>query len=259
MESDICIRKIENMYYARQKNWHRDFFAPRKLDGLVFFEEGSIEYHFADKTVLAKKGDILALPGNLPYSGKRYADEISIFVIDFSCGNENEFEHLLAPAAFTPMAGDLVHAKFARALQAWERQAIDVQLELKSLIYSLLCEAFRNPFPQKNTTPTDDILEFILKNLDDPELSVFSLCQRFSISESQLRRNIIKATNATPNRYILTLRMKKAMNELAQSEKSIQQVAIECGFSSPYYFSRCFSQHVGISPSEYKNSGSWIH
>ena len=58
MKIDINIRKIENFYYVEhEKSWKRDTFSPRKFDGIVFFTEGSIEYIFEDKTVLAQKGD----------------------------------------------------------------------------------------------------------------------------------------------------------------------------------------------------------
>ena len=101
------------------------------------------------------------------------------------------------------------------------------------------------------------IVSYIAKNIGDSTLSVADLCRKFFISESQLRRNIQRATRLTPSEYILTLRLNRAKNELSYTDRSVMEIAARCGFASPYYFSRCFSEEMGMSPLAYrKNSRS---
>ena len=80
---DITVNKVINVHHTEGSDWRRDIFAPRKHQALVAFTEGEIEYYFEGLTLTARKGDILLLPGNLPYSGKKLSQTVSLSVIDF--------------------------------------------------------------------------------------------------------------------------------------------------------------------------------
>jgi transcriptional regulator GlxA family with amidase domain len=49
-------------------------------------------------------------------------------------------------------------------------------------------------------------------------------------------------------------RIKHACQLLRQTTKTVAEVAYSCGFSDPKYFSRCFKQSIGMSPTDYKNT-----
>ena len=232
--------------------WRRKDFKKRNFDGIVFFSNGENEYRFQDKTIVAKKGDILFLPGNLPYRGIAHTNMSSYYVINFLCTSEDAFELLDAPCVYTPRDFETMRVRFENILGVWKRQQIDVGLKVKSFLYSILCETISE---HRMTAPrqlTDSILQYIVDHTGDPLLTVNDLCSRFSISASQLRRNIYKATGLTPNEYILQLRLNKAKYELACTKKTIKQIAFDCGFASQYYFSRCFSKSLTISPTDYR-------
>lgn len=256
--NDLNIRSISNVYYRENRNWERQSFSPRSFDAVVFFTEGKIEYHFSDKSVTAQKGDILFLPKNVPYSGIRHTDIVSYFVLDFLCAEDDEFRCLAAPTVFTAKSYNLTFSKFSSALALWNRQPINVSLKLKSIAYSIISEFFEQSTSSKTVTPTDEIIEYVIKNLSNTSLKVSELCNRFFISESQLRRNFIKATGSKPNEYILALRMNKAKNELIHTEKTIKQISFECGFSSPYYFSHCFLEAEKETPTAYRKKHSFM-
>jgi len=255
---DLNIKSIINVYYRENKNWKRQTFSPRSFDAVVFFTEGKIEYHFSDKSVTAQKGDILFLPKDVPYSGIRHTDIVSYFVLDFLCAEDGEFERFGAPAVFPAGNYNRMLSKFSSALELWNRQPINVSLELKSIIYAIISTFFEQRNPPQTVTATDEIIEYIIENLGDTSLKVSELCNRFFISESQLRRNFIKATGSKPNEYILALRINKAKRELICTEKPIAQISYECGFSSPYYFSRCFSEVEKETPTAYRKKHSFM-
>lgn len=255
---DLNIKDIINVYQTESKNWMRQNFSPRAFDAVVFFTDGEIEYRFFDKFVTAQKGDVLFLPKDVPYSGMRHTDTVAYFVLDFLCVENSEFEHFGAPAVFTPKNYNLTLSKFSSAAELWNKQQIDALLKLKSIVYSIISEFLESSTLPKTVALVDDIVEYIIKNLHDPSLKVSVLCSRFFISESQLRRNFIKATGSNPNEYILTLRINRAKTELLCTKKSIKQIASECGFSSPYYFSRCFSEMENETPTAYRKKHSFM-
>lgn len=66
-------------------------------------------------------------------------------------------------------------------------------------------------------------------------------------------QNFKKATKVTPMQYIISLRIKGAMNLLENTDYSIMQVAEAVGYDNPLYFSRIFKKYTGMSPTDYKN------
>ncbi|MBQ2774023.1 MAG: helix-turn-helix transcriptional regulator [Clostridia bacterium] len=257
MLNDLIIKNVVRAYYAKHLAWERNRFSPRGADAIVLFTEGKIEYHFEGKTLIAGKGDFLLLPADLPYSGKKLADKCAFFVLDFECAPRDAFEKFPTPAVVP--AGDFEEAVrlFSDAINVWNEHRSNVSFKIKAIAYQLLCEVLKESTVQKNTVPVDVIVSYIAKNIGDSTLSVADLCRKFFISESQLRRNIQRATRLTPSEYILTLRLNRAKNELSYTDRSVKEIAARCGFASPYYFSRCFSEEMGMSPLAYrKNSRS---
>ena len=258
--NDFNITTINSIFYTETKKWSRNFFAPRSSEALVLFTKGAIEYHFADKDIVAREGQLLLLPGVLPYSGKQLSEEVAFYVFDFSCTNPYGFEIFGAPCALTLSNPEHLISIYKDALDIWMRQPTGVTLHLKSMLYStlhaLVSEQYTEETSGNKLTSTATILAYIAENIGNSELTVKHLCHTFYISESQLRRNFSKETGFTPNEYIQILRINKAKSELSYTHKPVQQISAECGFSSPYYFSNCITKHTGMSPSKYRKSTS---
>ena len=258
MINDLCISKIENVYFGNPKDWKRTEFAPRHKDALVLLTEGEIEYFFSHGSVLAKRGTLLLLPGNMPYSGIRRTENVAYFVLDFKCQSDDMVEKLAGPTALTPENYDKLVSDFSEISELWKKQQIDVHFKIKAFLYSTLCEVLANRAEQRSGEPVYNVLSYIVAHLSEPWLTVHSLCEKFYISESQLRRNVIKATGYTPNEYICMLRINLAKNELIHTAKTVKTIAEECGFTSPYYFSRSFHARIGTSPKEYRRQNSML-
>lgn len=252
MNYDVNILSIENVYYRQETKWARNICKTRHYDAIVFFTEGEIEYNFLQKTVIAKNGDLLFLPGNLPYSGKRHTDCCSYYVIDFLCSDEKQFEGFGAPCSFAVGNYQKVLQRLESVFQLRNRPSIDTMLALKEHVYALLRERFLGEKKTQTHTSENRILQYIEGNVCDPKLSVAKICEVLFVSDSQLRRTIHKLTGVSPNEYITVLRLKKAKEMLSTTNNSIKDISCACGFTSPYYFSRVFSKSTGMSPSVYR-------
>ena len=76
-----------------------------------------------------------------------------------------------------------------------------------------------------------------------------SLATKLGISYTKFRRNFREQTGIPPNQYLQQIRHEQARRLLCYSDKSIQDIATDTGFHSPYYFSRSFKKRYSKSPS----------
>lgn len=97
----------------------------------------------------------------------------------------------------------------------------------------------------------DRFRKLIEENLADSELSVEDLGSKMGLSRVQLYRKIKALTNYSPNELLRIARLKKAASLLASSEKTISEITYEVGFTSPSYFTKCYKEYFGESPTDF--------
>ncbi|MEY5037484.1 MAG: hypothetical protein RL472_590, partial [Pseudomonadota bacterium] len=68
------------------------------------------------------------------------------------------------------------------------------------------------------------------------------------ISTRQLERLFVRFLNSTPKHYFMEMRLNRARNLLVQSEQSVTEIAMACGFQTTSHFSKVFRAHFGTSP-----------
>lgn len=93
-------------------------------------------------------------------------------------------------------------------------------------------------------------LEIFGKEMGNAETTVDSIAGMMGLERSQFYRKIKALTNYSPVELMRMLRLKKARTLLLQSSKSISEIAYEVGFSTPAYFTKCYREAYGETPSE---------
>ena len=92
-----------------------------------------------------------------------------------------------------------------------------------------------------------DVVE---KRLSDSELSVDDLAAAMNLSRVQLYRKVKAISGSSPIELLRTARLNRGYQLLLQTNKTISEIAYEVGFTAPSYFTRCFKNEFGISPSD---------
>ena len=87
--------------------------------------------------------------------------------------------------------------------------------------------------------------------LGDSNLNVEDLGKDMGLSRVQLYRKIKSLTNYFPNELLRIARLKKAASLLASSDMTVAEIGYEVGFSSPSYFTKCYKEQFGESPTDF--------
>ena len=97
------------------------------------------------------------------------------------------------------------------------------------------------------------VIQMMENNIEDP-ISPSILAKDVGMSTRQLERLFRRYLNRSPKRYYMELRLQKARNLLMQTDMSVINVALACGFASPSHFSKCYRSHYNTTP--YRERGS---
>jgi signal transduction histidine kinase/ligand-binding sensor domain-containing protein/DNA-binding response OmpR family regulator len=94
-------------------------------------------------------------------------------------------------------------------------------------------------------------VDAVQANLDKPEFDVERLSHAIGLSSNQTYRKIKALTGQTAKEFIRNQRLKVAAQMLVQRKRNVQEIIYMVGFSSPSYFTKCFKEYFGCTPSEY--------
>lgn len=125
---------------------------------------------------------------------------------------------------------------------------------LLKLIYELDKKATSSNKPylhkSSNRKSIEETIEYIKANLSG-ELSLSLLSENFNFSPIYFHKLFKASTGKNLREYIEEQRIKKAIELLTSTDKTLTQIAYECGFSSQSYFSSAFKRKMKLTPREY--------
>ncbi len=91
-------------------------------------------------------------------------------------------------------------------------------------------------------------------NMQDEGFGVSALAEMTGVEPKQLYRKVRQMTGLSPVNYIRKLRMKRAAVLLEQRKFTVSEVMYLIGYTNASYFTRCFTQEFGTTPTQYVNA-----
>jgi AraC-like DNA-binding protein len=86
--------------------------------------------------------------------------------------------------------------------------------------------------------------------LADSDLSVDDLAAAMNLSRVQLYRKVKSISGSSPVELLRTARLNRGYQLLLTTGKNVSEVAYDVGFTAPSYFTKCFKDEFGVSPSD---------
>ncbi len=93
----------------------------------------------------------------------------------------------------------------------------------------------------------------IMRDCIEAPVSPSQIADDLGISTRQLERLFGKYLNTSPKKYFMELRLERAQKLLLQTEASVTEVAMACGFENPGHFSRVYRSSFGVTPHAQKS------
>lgn len=201
----------------------------------AFFSDG--------KAFTNNPGDVLFIPEGLDYD------------VTYS-GGESIVAHLtdcnyFVPESITCQNRSEIYKNFLSLSDNW-RPPYKVNGG-KALIYEILQHLSDGEAETEEDAEFAKCLDFIAKNIENPELSVNDVCRQAGISSSSLYRKFMLKKSLSPQKYIMSLRLSLAVGMLVKPDASVSETAAKCGFADEKYFSRTIKKHYGVPPSHLKS------
>lgn len=111
-----------------------------------------------------------------------------------------------------------------------------------------------NQAPIEENAFLDQLYAVLEDRLSDSSLNVEALSSHFQINRTNLHRKVKALTGLSIGELIRAYRLKRAANFLQQGANSSES-AYRTGFDSPAYFTKCFRDQYGMTPTEFARTG----
>jgi len=95
------------------------------------------------------------------------------------------------------------------------------------------------------------VIEYLHSHLDD-KITIDLLASLAYLSASHFARVFKSEIGKAPMEYVQDLRLERAKKLLLAGDKTMTEIALDCGFGSPSYLSACFQKQYKMTPSEYQ-------
>jgi AraC-like DNA-binding protein len=183
------------------------------------------------------------------------------------------------PDWFTPdAAGDTARLRFGRPLTQ-RSSAIDRQIrhtaamvysaqalgkldrELRGLIDACYAESWRRPGEASERRVLEGVTDFrvrksirLIQEGLGADLQLDDVARESGLSRPHFYKLFRSQTGVTPNLYLNTLLMERAIDVLVKTEKPVADIGFDLGFSSQSVFTRFFASNVGMAPTDYRRA-----
>lgn len=233
---------------------------PRNHESLFLITDGALLYEKNGTKQVVQKGHIGYIQrGSKDKSGPFNCDEVSYIAINFNFSDEDLSPTL--PFKTDCSSGVFYYYRklFNRAFDTFYAKTPASKVICKGIIFEIIGYLYNEMVisdnKQKKLSKIQKSVDFMMQNYGDSEIRISELSKICEMSEKNFRRIFFDVYNKTPFAFLQEFRINAAEILLANSNKNISEIAVQCGFSDVYSFSHCFKKHRGMAPNAYKMMG----
>lgn len=246
--SKLSVIGVSSVSMSSFESWWVSDITRHNNHGIAFVVEGEIEFSHGGNKYICGKNNVIFIPGNTTY---RYATPktAKIAIINFFLTERSGFSEFQIASVDNLDSFLVDHAVLCKIITS---ASLTAHTEFLSVFYKMLTRLINTIGMNQGFNSTWHITEYINANLNSPDLTVSSIAQAAGFSEVHFRKLFKSYYGISPKQYVQNLRIEKAKRMLQSSNESISKIAVECGFSTIFYFSKLYKDKTGYSPYEYR-------
>ena len=256
-------------------HWHRHF-------EISYIMSGNAVYTINFQDYQVHEGDIIIMAPECLHSGKSipgiYSENITI-LFDPSILETLQFDSCTSNYIAPLINNDIIISSYIKNARMNAKLIVDTifqiaaviqeksicyELQIKSLIYQLLYHLYNQGFAKASHSSEFDkhasdqvknIIEYINANYKN-KIYIEDIANHTGYSMHYLSRFFKKETKISCTEYINKVRINKAVEFLCNTDKSITEIALDCGFFNVSYFLKKFREIYHVTPKDYRNTYS---
>ena len=214
----------------------------------------AISFRFRSDTVLKTEHEehrvfdnyVSVVPAGLDYRRISKEDELIVIHFDSPDVSSHKIE------AFLPKEPQKYAALFHDAYEIWRKKEIGYRYKCAARLCEIFAECYsENMKPNDKKSPITESVEYMQQSFANPGLAIGDIAAKSFMSEVYFRKLFKAEYGISPKKYIIKLRIQKAVSLINTGYYSLREVAEMCGYTDYKYFSVEFKATVGCSPSEY--------
>lgn len=238
--------KAEVYIFKELKRNFPPHFHDMILAGMLL--NGGRKLRFGGREKAARPGDLVILPPRIVHSCSAWQSEDCDWIgMHLRAEKTEDFE----PVFINNSRAGVLLARLAACLSSGTALAEDFPQKLKSEILALANVSPRLDTPRARFRGLRDYLE----SRSSQKIGLAEMANFAKLRKTQLIRNFVKLTGATPYRYFENLRLFNAQRLLRQGE-SLAACAAEAGYCDQSHLNRAFDANLGVPPGFYRKS--WL-
>ncbi|MBQ7326230.1 MAG: helix-turn-helix transcriptional regulator [Clostridia bacterium] len=256
--------KIENYYFSKAidrrysestQHYHPHF-------EIYYMKDGSCRYFIDDRSFDVEAGDVIFIPKGIIHRTNYTTASHSRLLINFTDEfiPQNVIENLME-SRYLYRSREIAK-NIEELFNKIEREYTNPDKYTRDLLCCHTAEMLyliaRYPGTVEEATTGNELIDSIVKYIKHnymSDIKLSSVAKMKSVSPEHLSRTFKSCTGLGFNEYVTLLRLKKAEEMIkTEPDKTISDIAYECGFNDGNYFSYKFKKMYGISPIKARNS-----
>ena len=243
-------------HYVREKHWHRSIEIFAVFEGTLAFFINEEEYPLGSgEFILLNSNEIHSISS--PEANRTIVLQIPLNVLRNVETGEGLILFTHSPKRQDSKIMELIGSMYQELQERGSEYEWKVQSDFFMLVYLLLTKyRKREILPEeirhyRKLNRLSTITDYIRENYTK-ELSLEMVADRFGYSPSYLSRMFRKYAQTNYKTYLQNVRIEYGFQELANTDHTIGEIALNNGFPNQKAFTREFKKKYGILPSEYR-------
>lgn len=242
------------MYSASPQRMYPHFHAAIEL--MYFYSTNGTNYVLGEENLNVRAGDLVVVNPLRIHECPDFKNAVVCCVLISSEATAAFSREVLPSVVRDEAIGEIfqkIEALFKKKSRAEHFQKAACIYEILSLLYekySLKAEKSDREYEEEQEIARKTA-QYIQSRFSD-KITLDCLARNVALSVSRFSHIFKNATGITPAEYIESIRLKEARRLLTETDRSVMNIALSCGYSDHSYFSHRFRFAMGVTPLSYR-------